>query len=218
VQQRLSLPTLCELTFFEPNGPLATAAGPKIGTKLRLTVRDHSIPLFEGELTALEYDYEPSRGRVVRLRGYDPLHRLRKRQPVRPHPQVDLVGLARELVADLDIAVQVAAPGLHWPQLIQYDQSDFELLQELAERAGLHFTLRGRMLHLLTLAGLGEPALSLTWGDSLFEARLAVNGDLACRTVTVGGWDPSRAASYGGRASTARVGRDTPVEVAPSSV
>ncbi len=205
VQQRLSLPTLCELTFSEPAGTLAFTADARVGAALRVALEDGSTPLFEGELTAAEYDYEPGGGHVVRLRGYDRLHRLRKRQPVRALVQVDFAGLARELVNDLGIAVEAVENGPLRAQLIQHHQTDLELLQESGERCGLYFTLQGQTLRVLPLNGTDEPALPLALGDSLLEARLAVNADASCRTVAAVGWDPLRIAGHAARASAPRV-------------
>src|SRR5207249_8870188 len=96
VQQRLSLPALCELTFFDAptaDSPLSSVVA---GLTMQVSLQGEPEPLFTGEVTSLEFGYEPARGRTWRVRGYDRLHRLRKRQPVRTHTQVDLAGLARE--------------------------------------------------------------------------------------------------------------------------
>ena len=45
VQQRLSLPALCELSFLDPRGTLATTP-PAPGTSLRLTTTAQVEPLF----------------------------------------------------------------------------------------------------------------------------------------------------------------------------
>ena len=54
--------------------------------------------LFTGQITAVEFDYSTSGGYRVFVRGYDLLHQLRKRQPVRAHVQMNLLELARTLV------------------------------------------------------------------------------------------------------------------------
>jgi len=215
VQQHLSLPTLCELAFLNPKGPLAVPESRLAGSKLRVEVVGHSDPLFAGDVTAVEYAYLPSGGVKVRVRGYDVLHRLRKRQPVRAHVQVTLLDLARELVADLGLSVEAPEPGPLWQRLIQHHQSDLGLLQEVAERCGLYLVLRGDVVHLITLRGLGE-TLALKLGESLLEVRIETNGDSACRTVSASGWDPWRIEQHEGRASTPRVGREVNIEVSPS--
>lgn len=214
VQQALSVPTLCEVSFPDVQGGLGSGSYVPAGAPLRLTLANFSEPLFDGEVTAVEYVYEASRGRVVRVRGYDRLHRLRKRQPVRAHVQVTVADLARDLVRDLDVSVQASDDGPLRQRLIQYRQSDLELLAEAAERCGLYFILREDGLHLLTLEGIGDE-LVLELGDSLLEARLEVNGDPACRSVAATGWDPLRGEPHQGWATAARLGRSVPVEVPP---
>ena len=217
VQQRLSLPTLCEMTFSDPPGSLAGVARLAPGTALRVMVAGQQEPLFVGQVTAVEHGYEPARRREIRVRGYDLLHQLRKRQAVRAHVQVTTRDLAQELVADLGLTVQAAEPGPLWPRLIQHRQSDFELLQEVAERCGLYLAVRGNVLHLLTLQGIGE-TLPLALGETLLEARIEINADAVCRLVAAAGWDPSRIETHEGQAWHARVGRAVAAEVAPERV
>ncbi len=217
VQQQLSLPTLCELIFFDPPGPLEVADALVPGTSLRVAAGEQHEALFEGEVTVVEHVYGPSGERQICVRSYDLLHRLRKRQSVRAHVQMTLRDLARELVADLGLTVQASEPGLLWQRLIQHRQSDLELLLEGADLCGLYFALWDNALHLLTLEGIGQP-LTLTLGESLLEARVEVSGEPACRLVTATGWNPLRVETYQGRVSSARVGRDVAAEVAPDHV
>ena len=217
VQQRLSLPTLCELTFRDPPGPLSVAQGLSPGTTLRVSVQNHTLPLFEGEVTAVEHVYGPANWREIRVRGYDLLHRLRKQQEVRAHVQVTVEDLARELTAGAGLSVQAEESGPLWQLLIQHNQSNFELLQEVAARCGLYMAVRQDTLHLLTLRGIGDP-VPLSLGESLLEARIELNGDLACRTVTATGWDALLAETHESSASDPRVGRDVAAEVSPENV
>lgn len=217
VQQRLSLPTLCELAFIEPTPFLNEAEILSPGSPLRVGVRGSDEPLFVGQVTAVEHIYEPSHGREVRVRGYDLLHRLRKRQPVRAHVQVTLVDLMKAMVADLNLKVDAPAAGPLWQRVVQFNQTDFELMAEVAGRCGLYFTLRGQTLHVLTLEGFGEE-VTLKLGESLLEARIEVNGDTACRSVSTIAWDALRVEPHGGKASEARNGRGVSVEVRPDEV
>lgn len=217
VQQRLSLPTLCELTFSDPPGPLTAVSRLKPGTTLRIMVMGQQEPLFAGHMTAVEHCYEPTHGREIRVRGYDALHRLRKRQSARAHVQVTTRDLARELVADLGLTVQAAEPGPLWGRLIQHRQSDLELLQEVAERCGLYLTVRGNALHLLTLRGIGQ-TLPLALGKTLLEARIEINTDASCRSVSVSGWNTSRVEVHEGEAAQPRTGRPLAAEAISARV
>lgn len=217
VQQRLSLPTLCELVFIDEMNSLSGIARLTPGAALRVVIAGKPEPLFEGQVTAVEYCYAPDRGREIRVRGYDLLHQLRKRQTVRAHVQVTTRNLAQELVSDLGLTVQAAEPGPLWSRLVQHRQSDLELLQEVAEKCGLYLAVRGNVLHLLTLQGLGE-SVPLALGETLLEARIEVNADAVCRSVSAAGWDPSRMETHKGQVSQARVGRKVAAQLAPALV
>jgi phage baseplate assembly protein gpV/phage protein D len=217
VQQRLSQPTLCEITFYDPPGPLDTASDLEPGTELRITLSGQMDPLFVGQVTAVEHVYGATHEHQVHVRSYDRLHQLRKRQSVRAHVQVTPHDLAQELVADLGLSVEAAEPGPLWQRLIQHQQSDLELLFEVTEQCGLYFTLVDDVLRLLTLEGSGDP-LPLILGDSLHEARIETSGEPACRTVTASGWNPLLVETYEGQTGNARVGRDVSAQVAPDLV
>lgn len=215
VQQQLSLPTLCEMTFKDPTGPLGRGEARLAGVSLTVEVEGGDVPLFTGEITAMEYGYASDQARRVRLRGYDRLHRLRKQQPVRVHVEITAKDIAEEMLSGLGIMVQADMSGPVWPRVIQHRQSDFELLAELASRAGLFFSLRREVLHLFTLEGIGS-AIKLELGTSLLEANIEVNGDTACDRVITTGWDPWSVQPHEGEAGPPRSGRDLPMQVRPS--
>src|SRR5262249_46851688 len=154
----------------------------------------------------VEYLYEPDYGQVVRVRGYDLLHRLRKRQPVRIHLDVKLPDLAAEMVGELGLSVEAAETGPVFRRIIQYCQSDLELLTEVGRNAGLYLTLQDDVVYLVTLEGRGS-AMKLELGGALLEARVEMNADGICREVHADGWDPSVAEWSRGSASRPRSGR-----------
>ncbi len=217
VQQRLSLPALCELVFYDAPDPARITSMLDLGTAFRVLVSGHPTPLFVGEVTGTEYVYGTANGRELRVRGYDLLHRLRKRQSVRAHIQVTPFDLARDLVNDLGLTVEAAEVGPIWQRLIQHRQSDMELLAGLAERCGLYLTLRENTLHLLTLEGVGDE-IPLILGESLFEARVDINADPAVRSVSAAGWNPLRVETHAAQVSGARVGRSVMADAPPEQV
>jgi phage protein D len=182
------------------------------GTPLRVAVSGQE--LFSGHVTAVEYVYGPESGRELRVRAYDPLHRLRKRQPTRAHVRFKLAELASEIVSDFGLRVEAAANSPEWKRVIQHRQSDLDLLIEIAERCGLSFAVRGSSLHIFSLEGFGQP-VPLALGDSLFEARIEINNHHACRAVSVKGWDPWHAEARSGQARRPRTGRELRAGAAP---
>lgn len=219
ISLRLSRPAQCELAFLDAPAGAGDLLVP--GATLDVELGGETGPVFAGEITATEFGYGPAQGRELRVRGYDRLHRLRKRQPVRAHVQVGLEELTRELVADLGLTLSapLSAGALLWPRLIQHGQTNLELLDEITEASGLFYSLRDSTLHLFTLEGESEgDPLPLRLGDSLLEARVEANGDRSCRSVSFAGWDPLRVERRAGGASTPRVGRRVAAEVSPAAI
>jgi uncharacterized protein involved in type VI secretion and phage assembly len=216
VQQRLSLPAQAEVVFQFPAGASPPGLAVVSGNEMGIDIQD-SGRLFHGQVTAIEYEYEPSGGRVVRVRGYDRLHQLRKRQSLRAHADMNLAELAKSLVAEIGLHLSSATPGAKWRKLVQFRQSDFDILAEAAEFCGQYFTLRDDTVHLITLQGTGE-TVELTLGENLFEARIEANAESVCESVATTAWDPSRVELHRGTASRPRVGREVNVRMSADSV
>lgn len=212
VSQRLSQPSQCELQFLEPGGAIGLGMPNVVGLSLRLALEDGAATLFAGEVTAIEHVHSAERGHVVLVRGYDRLHRLRRRQPLRAHEPMDLEALVSSVVADLGVAVRFHASGPPLPRVLQCGASDLELLAQECARHGRYFALRGDELHLLDLRGVDDP-LALRLGAELLEARCEINGDPACAAVTAHGWDPSRFAMHSETAAEANSARTAFAEV-----
>jgi phage baseplate assembly protein gpV len=192
VRQRLSMPTQCELRFDAAPGSPDALDDLAPGESLWIGLQDARETLFSGEVTAVEHAYGPAGGHEVFVRGYDRLHRLRQRHHLRTFRQASAAGVAQEVAGEVGLRVEAAPSGLRWPLLFQHHQSDLELLVETSARCGQYLVLRGAVLYLITLSGIGSP-LPLALGQNLFEARLEWNATPFRRHVTASGWDPLRA-------------------------
>ena len=210
--QCASLPAQCELNFVEPLGRFADGDWPSAGSALEVSIKGHESPLFSGQITAVEYDYSADNAVEVRVRGYDGLHPLRMRRPVRAHIQLTAAELARSLVADLGINVVNGSSGPIWQRLVQHKQTDLEFLADIAQRSGLYFHLDGTHLKFFTLEGIG-PTVPLRLGESLLEAHIEANAVPCTGTVISIGWNPWRAIERQGRAAFSRCGRQIPTQM-----
>ena len=213
VRRDLARPAQVELVFFLAAGESPPL--PKAGEPLELRIHDHRRSLFAGEVTAVQIRYGGDGELELRVRGYDLLHRLRKRRPMRAHVESTVADLAREMVSDLGLKVVAAEPGPLEQRLLQHRSNDFELLTEQAARHGLYPVLRASELHLLTLEGSGD-AVPLTVGDDVLECRFELNGEPSCRSVEVSAWDPAHGESHRASARHPRIGRRVPIEADPS--
>ncbi|MGL4966254.1 MAG: phage baseplate assembly protein V [Inquilinus sp.] len=199
VRQVLSAPSLADLAFADPPGELIDSCA--IGMTLALSA--DTRPLFDGEITVIELQRDTGHGRVLRLRAYDRLHRLRKRQRVRGWANASVADLLREAAGDLGLASDGAADGPRRSRLIQHDQSDFDFLADLALDAGLYLTLDEGTLRLITLAGEGEE-IGLRLGRDLLSVRATTSAEALRRSARTEGWDLSRMAGVAAAATLAR--------------
>ena len=212
IRRRLSLPAQAEIVFSEPPD-----AAPRPGASIEIATAAPERVLFRGDVTAVEHEFEPTGGRVTRVRAYDVLHRLRKRRPLRVHVQVRAADLARELVGDLGLTVEAADDGPLHERRTQCGPTDLDLLRAVTEECGLYFDLRGETLRLFPLSGTGEPVL-LERGTSLLQARVELNAEPSCRSVAAAGWDPALAEVHRATATDPRSARSPSDVTAPARV
>lgn len=206
VQQRLSLPNQCELYFREPPGPLTTAQLLPVGTSFEVRLVGFERPLFVGDVTAVEHEYGPDNVRQIYIRGYDPLHRLRKRQQVRLFEKKSFRDLARELAREIGIHVSVPAADLGWARLYQHQEDDFALLVNLAAQYGYYLTMREEELHIISLEGMGQ-AQSLQLGQSLLQVTIEENNNDAADEIRTTGWNTARLEMHTSYVRESRSGR-----------
>jgi phage protein D/phage baseplate assembly protein gpV len=185
VREELSAPTMCEITFtLQCEVPRATP-----GMPLSLWIGDRPDTLFTGEITAVEHCEGAER--ELCIRAYDSLWRLRKQQPLRVHTEVTIADLAREVAGPLGCTVETEAVSWPvWRRLIQYRQTDFDLLADLSLRCGAYFHLRAGVLRIMTLAGMGERR-SLHLGRDLLRTSVEANVHHSCDAMRAYGWAPS---------------------------
>ncbi len=183
VAARISQPAQAEVTLSGPQ------PGWPIGAQLQIEVAGE--PLFDGEVTAVELTRGPGTESAWLLRGYDLLHRLRKRQRPRVFEEVTLEELAQAVVADLGLTVACADSGPQITRLVQHRQSDWDLLSEAASRTGRYLILDGKTLRLTNL-GSAERPVRLVLGETLWQARVEANVDRLVETVTAIGWHPQQ--------------------------
>ncbi len=207
VQQCLSMPAQLELLFQGADADLATKAAVLVGLSAVVRGDPDRETLFKGDVTAVEFGYGPDGGLDIRVRAYDALHRLRKRQSVRGFSNLDVRGLANQLAGAIGLSVNARDSGHQRPQVVQWRQTDLGLLTEATAAAGLYFAATPDSLELFSLEGGGGASIDLSLGDDLFEAGFEINGDDAVDSVSAAGWDPTTGKRFKEKATSARSGR-----------
>ncbi|SDW70487.1 phage baseplate assembly protein V [Arthrobacter sp. cf158] len=188
VLSSLARPAQCLISWRPGPGRTAAARGgvdPAPGDALRVELGGHRTPLFVGEVTVVEYNYGSDLGQEIRVRAYDALHRLRKRQFTRLHDDVDLSGLARKLCEGTGL--DVVGGGDRLGQVYQCARTDLSLLVEQSARVGAYPVVHDGTLRLTGLDGEGEP-LELTLGASLHSAEIELSQEPAYAGAQTNGW------------------------------
>lgn len=217
VATRLGVPSQCELSYATPSGGAAEVDRIPLGAAITVRMAGDDVALFTGEVTCLTLTHAPDTETTLRVRCYDVLHRLRKRQQLRVFTELTVAGLAAEVARDLGLTVRANDEGPVLERVVQHHQHDFDLVSSVAARAGLYPLVEGDELHLVTLAGRGEP-VELELGKTLLQAEVEANLRDGCTRMTALGWDTRTAEVIEEEADTPRLGRDIGLDIDPAAV
>ncbi len=193
VRQELGAPAMAEIVFtlIEPPDLAALAIGSGLGIRIG---RDQAT-LFDGEISALSYEYGEVGVPLLRVRAYDRLQRLRRSFRPRVLESVSAADLAAALAGELGLPSTCHGRPETRDTLIQHEQSDFDLLADLAEEAGLYPVLSDGELILTGLDGFGD-AIPLRIGAELLGFTAGLSNDRNVRGTTAAGWNPASAAAF----------------------
>lgn len=213
VTSALAHPSQCVITWRIDSAGTSIEIVP--GDALRVEVGGHREPLFAGEVTVVEHSYGADRSREFRVRAYDALHRLRKRQFTRLHEPQTIEALARVLSEGTGLAV--AGGGASLGPVYQCARSDLDVLVEASARVGLYPVVAGTSLQLIRLSGEGDP-LDLELGSNLHSVDVEVSQEPSFRSADATGWFPDTATEVTSSASASPAGADVLADPAPQSV
>ena len=218
VLSSLARPAQCLISWRPgPGRSVASRGGvdPAPGDALRVELGGQRTPLFVGEVTVVEHSYGADLSQETRVRAYDALHRLRKRQYTRLHDDVDLAELARTLCEGTGL--QVVGGRAKLGRVYQCARSDLSLLVEQSARFGMYPVVDDGALRLTGLAGEGEP-VELTLGASLHSAEVEVSQEPAYLSATATGWRSEDASLHAATASASDAKAGVSAEPALASV
>jgi len=170
-----------------------------------VTLAADDQPLFDGLVAQYEYQERADGCGVLAVEARDQLHILATRSSVRAHLDLDVLALANELARDLGLRARYDKPIPPRRRLEQQQQSDFDVLASAAERVGLHFSLRGRVIEFFSPTGLEDPVVLLHTQADLLEFRVRSTGNFP-DPLAVAGWSPGLAREVRGQARSPRPG------------
>ena len=156
-----------------------------------LTASPVPMPLFAGEITALEAEFGGGGSVYLVVRGYHKTHRLQRGKKTATYLMMPDNLIVQKVCAGAGVPVTAMPTGGPNEYVLQNNQSDWDFIQERGKRLG--FELKTSPLGIASFGPKGVPSGSptlLTYGQNLisFKARISTYGQVSA--VSVQGWDP----------------------------
>ncbi len=196
VDLAVGLPASAVLRFRDPDLTALAGAGLRIGVTVAVSLNAVGDPqarkLFDGEVTALEYEYD-ARGSLVVARCHDALHRLTRGRRTRSWTSTDDAAVARTVLAEAGLRPGTLEGGsLRHDHVAQLDVSDWDFLTSRARESGRVVVLSEGQVHVRRrpTAAVGTP-VPLVVGENLDRLRVRVTSAGQVPSVRTSGWDPA---------------------------
>ncbi|HKR48814.1 MAG TPA: VgrG-related protein [Pseudonocardiaceae bacterium] len=213
------LPDLFELRFRDRDHIVLDKASIKIGLPVKLSVVSNEnntpLPLLEGEITALEKEFDGT-GTFTVVRGLDKSHRLTRGRRVASFHQMTVSDVVRKVAQGAKIPCGKIDPtsGVH-KQISQGNLTDWAFLRQLAADVGAGIAMVDGKLEFRcpnaanaapsTATSATEDAMVLELGRNVLRMRAVVTSAEQVPTVEVRGWDPTTKKAVVGQAPTKTV-------------
>jgi uncharacterized protein involved in type VI secretion and phage assembly len=212
VDSAVFLPTACTL-ILNNNQPdkysfaYSDADTFDLGKKLKITVDTHDMyegaqaekaVVFDGEITAVEAEYNANGASLLRVRGYDRAYRLAQGKKTATYLKRSDSDIISKLASGAGLTAQVNSTSVVYDYVIQANQSEWDFTVSRARRNGLLVQCQGTKL-ILAKPSTGGAAPILEWKKDLlrFEPRLSVLGQYSESSDL--GWDSTKKANVTGK-------------------
>lgn len=204
VDDSLRLPDFFLLRFRDPDRLVITKSGAKIGSKVKVSVATDAapspLPLIEGEITALEAEYDAT-GTYTVIRGYDQANRLFRGRRTESYTQSTASDVATKVAQRAGLSIgEVESTSTVYEHLSQGGVTDWEFLDGLAREIGYEIAVKDGKFDFRkpkkadpAPAGGGGPEqqnpLVLRLGTDLLRFRSLITAAEQVKEVQARGWD-----------------------------
>jgi phage protein D/phage baseplate assembly protein gpV len=146
--------------------------------------------LIKGEITALEPDFSADAMPTMTIRGYDKSHRLHRGKKTRTFLSKTDSDLVRSIAGEAGLSAEADATTVTYDWVLQYNQTNMELLQARAERLGYQvYAAEGKLYFKKGDATLGQGP-ELDYGGTLRSFQPCWTASGQADKMIVKGWDP----------------------------
>lgn len=164
--------------------------------------------LFQGEITGLEPEFPYEKPPILTVRGYDRRHRLMGKCRTRTFLQMKDSEIASQIAGDWGLTPDVEDSRIRLDYVLQHNQTDFDFLQERAQRIGYELVVADRTLHFRARHNEGSASITLRREVELLDFNLRLTTVGQVEEVLVQGWNPKDKEKV---VAQARVGDERPM-------
>ncbi|MEU5988769.1 VgrG-related protein [Spirillospora sp. NPDC047418] len=219
VDTSVNVPAAFQLTFRDPHRRVVPLLNARIGAEVELRAyaagRDGGKPIFTGEVTALEADFDAT-GKYTVLRGHDPSHRLLRNRRVAGYVNQTASDIARKLAARNGLKVgRIDSTKVVYEQISQANVTDWEFLARLARENDVEMYCddEGKFRFVEPKPASGAPGAGtkaaqnhyvLEFGVNLLRCRTGITASDQVQEASARGWDMTAKRTLTARKSAAR--------------
>jgi uncharacterized protein len=147
--------------------------------------------IFSGTITAMEGRFPHVRPPEILIKAEDRLQDLRMTRRTRTFENISDADLFQQIASQQGLQAHVDASGPTYPVLAQVNQSDLAFARERARAVDAELWVSDKQLNVVSRSKRQANAVTLTYGQGLFE--FTCMADLADQATgfTVSGWDVS---------------------------
>jgi len=204
VVDAMRIPDVCTITaLYASNGnsdeiqidemPYAIGAELEVSMGAASENASEAETIFRGEIVTLEPTFTGGGAEVV-VKAYDKAHRLHRNRHQKAFQDQTIGDMIDRICSDsgLSLEKRVAASLATHDYMLQSNETDWDFIWRMCDRAGLLFLVSGSEA-ILTDVQSEPPVAEFTLGDgALLSFRPRVTATQQVETVTVRGWDSKR--------------------------
>ncbi|HLO88381.1 MAG TPA: VgrG-related protein [Nostocaceae cyanobacterium] len=144
--------------------------------------------VIEGEITAIETEFNKDSQAPIIIRGYDVAHRLHRGRFNRSFQNVTDSDVVNQVIGEAGISAgTITSTSIVHEYVFQENQSNMEFLRERAARLGFELYVQDGKLNFREPKQ--DQALSLKWLQDITNFRVRVSSAEQVSSVEVRGWD-----------------------------
>lgn len=159
-----------------------------------------------GEITGLEPEYPLDQKPILVVRGHDLRHRLLRGRNTKSFLKMKDSEIVSQIARTRGLTPEVTDSKVRLEYILQNNQTDWEFLQERAERIGYEITLDNKTLFFRPLDNAKAKILTLTYGEDLQEFFPRLSTLTQVQKLEVKGWIPQEKKEVVGKAKANKNG------------